>query len=87
MVESTIRTVPGGRAVALKAARASRGKAIRAEPISALYERGLVHHVGEFGELEDQMCNWIPGDKSPDRIDALVWALSELMLNQSLFFA
>ena len=57
---------------------ASRGKAIRAEPIAALYEQGRVHHLGTFPELEDQMTNWVPGDRSPDRIDALVWALHEL---------
>ena len=57
---------------------ASRGKVIRAEPIAALYEQGRVHHLGTFPELEDQMTNWVPGDRSPDRIDALVWALHEL---------
>lgn len=57
---------------------ASRGKIIRAEPIAALYEQGRVHHLGTFPELEDQMTNWVPGDRSPDRIDALVWALHEL---------
>ena len=61
-----------------KAVHASRGKYTRAEPISALYERGLVHHVGAFPELEDQMCTWVPGEKSPDRMDAAVWALTEL---------
>lgn len=80
MVEHTIRSADGGKRVAYKAVRASRGKAIRAEPIAAFYEKGLVHHVGTFGELEDQMCGWVPGDNSPDRIDALVWALTELML-------
>ena len=81
MVEHTIRSAKGGRHVAYKAVRASRGKAIRAEPIAARYEKGLIHHVGTFRELEDQMCSWVPGDKSPDRIDALVWALTELMLH------
>jgi hypothetical protein len=63
---------------------ASRGKAVRAEPVSALYEQGRVSHVGVFPDLEDQMCNFTPsgfvGDGSPDRADALVWALTELML-------
>lgn len=64
--------------------RASRGKATRAEPIAALYEQGRVHHVGAFAALEDQMCGWIPGvGSSPDRVDALVWALHELMLGDS----
>ena len=60
---------------------ASRGKLIRAEPIAALYEQGRVHHVGTFPELEDQMTSYVPGESaSPDRLDALVWALTELML-------
>lgn len=58
---------------------ASRGKQTRAEPISALYEQGRVHHIGIFPEMEDQMCMWTPGDVSPDRLDAAVWALTELM--------
>jgi len=44
------------------------------------YERGLVHHVGTFEELEDEFCTWVPGDKSPNRLDAAVWALTDLML-------
>lgn len=59
--------------------RASRGKQVRAEPISALYEQGRAHHVGgSFSELEDQMTTWVQGDPSPDRMDALVWAMTEL---------
>jgi hypothetical protein len=82
MVESTIRAAAGGEFVSFKAMRASRGKAVRAEPVAALYERGLVHHVGAFHHLEDELCNWEPfaGSASPNRLDALVWALSELML-------
>ena len=64
----------------IRLVRATRGKSLRAEPVAALYERGFVHHVGAFAKLEDQMCDWVPGGKSPDRLDALVWALSELML-------
>jgi phage terminase large subunit-like protein len=80
MVESTIRSIPEGRTISYQNVVATRGKAIRAEPISALYEQGRAHHVGTFTELEDQMCNWIPEDKvSPDRMDALVWAATELM--------
>jgi hypothetical protein len=68
--------------IPFRAVHASRGKAIRAEPISALYEQGRVHHFGTFPELEDQMCDWVPGaEKSPDRIDALVYALKMLNLN------
>ncbi len=78
LVEATLRTVD--KAISYKAVRATRGKYTRAEPIAALYEQGRVHHVGTFPELEDQMCTWVPGEKSPDRLDALVWALTELML-------
>jgi len=78
MVEHTVRTVD--RSVAFKQVHASRGKYIRAEPVSALYEQGRVHHVGFFPDLEDQLCEWVPGDTSPDRLDALVWAITELML-------
>ncbi|MGB0854772.1 MAG: DNA-packaging protein [Pikeienuella sp.] len=69
--------------VAFRAVRATQGKRTRAEPISALYERGLVHHLGGFSDLEDQMCAFGtegPGCRSPDRVDALVWALTDLML-------
>ncbi len=61
---------------------ASRGKKARAEPVSMLYEQGKVHHLGSFPELEDQMCQWVPseGNTSPDRVDALVWALYKLCL-------
>ena len=79
MVEATIRTVE--KAVAYRAIRASRGKQPRAEPVSALYEQGRVSHVGLFPALEDQLCTWVPTDaNSPDRLDALVWALTDLML-------
>jgi phage terminase large subunit-like protein len=60
--------------------RASRGKAVRAEPASAIYEQGRIHHVGSFPELEEQMCALVPGVDvgSDDRVDALVWAIAEL---------
>jgi phage terminase large subunit-like protein len=77
LVEVNIRTVDPG--IAYKAVHASRGKLIRAEPIAALYEQGRVHHVGAFPVLEDQMCEWIPGEKSPDHMDAHVWAMTELI--------
>jgi len=59
---------------------ATRGKEVRAEPVAALYEQRRVHHVGEFNALEDEMMNWQPGEASPNRLDALVWAVTELML-------
>jgi phage terminase large subunit-like protein len=64
--------------IPFRAVRASRGKQVRAEPVSAMYEQGRVHHVGTFPLLEDEMCNWTPGMKSPSRMDALVWAVTEL---------
>ena len=81
MVEQTIRSVD--QSVSYKGVVASRGKAVRAEPIAALYEprQAIIHHVGILPELEDQLCGWVPGMRSPDRLDALVWALDDLMLS------
>ncbi len=77
--------------VPVKKVTASRGKLVRAEPIAALYEQGRVHHVGYFGQLEDEMCEYEPGMNmdSPDRMDALVWALTELSEGSNVvsFFA
>jgi len=76
-VEHVIRTIKPR--ISYRAVRATRGKFVRAEPIAALYEQGRVHHVGAFGTLEDQMCSFVPdSNKSPDHLDALVWALTEL---------
>src|SRR5215471_13023856 len=68
--------------VATKKVWASQGKYARAEPVSALYEKGRVHHVGLFATLEDQLCNWVPGEglPSPNRLDAACWALTDLLL-------
>lgn len=82
MVETVIRTVD--RTVPLRLVHASRGKVVRAEPISALYEQGRIHHVGRFDKLEDQMFSFsvdmvrTSSEGSPDRVDALVWGLTEL---------
>lgn len=81
MVGQIIRTLDPQ--ISYRAVTASRGKQTRAEPVAALYEQGKVRHVGTFELLEDQMCQWVPGEKSPDRMDALVWALTELMVSQS----
>ena len=65
-----------------KEVKATRGKVLRAEPVAALYEQGRVHHVGILAKLEDQMCGWdptLPG-KSPDRLDAMVWAVNDLLI-------
>jgi len=80
LVEAQIRVVD--KAVSYRAVHASRGKRVRAEPVAALYEQGKVHHVGLFPALEDEMVTFVPDnhDGSPDRVDALVWALTDLML-------
>lgn len=84
MVETLIRQVDAN--VAIRSVRATRGKYIRAEPVAALYEQGRVRHVGNLPLLEDELCDFGPGglsnSKSPDRLDALVWALTDLMLGQ-----
>ncbi|MEN2747604.1 terminase family protein [Sphingomonas sp. T9W2] len=86
MVESVLRAADAGLPVTL--VHASRGKAARAEPIVALYEKGKAFHVGAFPALEDELCGIVAGGgyegpgRSPDRADALVWAMQELMLGR-----
>tara|TARA_Y100001937_G_scaffold98435_1_gene134285 strand:- start:859 stop:2115 length:1257 start_codon:yes stop_codon:yes gene_type:complete len=77
LVEKLLRTIDDK--IAYKKVQASRGKLVRAEPIVALYEQGKVSHVGSLASLEDQLCTYAGGSNSPDRLDALVWALTELM--------
>ena len=77
MVESVIKQVDNN--VPVRLVWASRGKATRAEPVSTLAEQGHDHHVGSFAELEDELCSWTTGDNSPNRLDAKVWAITELM--------
>jgi phage terminase large subunit-like protein len=78
MVMSTIRAIDP--LVPLRPVHASRGKQIRAQPISAYTEQGKMHHVGSFAELEDEICSWTPDEpKSPNRLDAYVWAATELL--------
>jgi phage terminase large subunit-like protein len=79
MVRHTIHSIDP--TVQVQIVHAAHGKQARAEPVSALYEQGKVHHIGTMGDLEDQMCSWVPGTgESPDRLDALVWALTELVV-------
>jgi phage terminase large subunit-like protein len=91
MVESTLRMVDNN--VAFSAVHASRGKVTRAEPVSALYEQARMHHVGSFAQLEDQMCAFTSdfdrdaAGYSPDRVDALVWAATELLVAPMKGFA
>jgi hypothetical protein len=80
MVETVIRTADPDHVVAYKQLHASRGKVTRAEPIAAFYEQARIHHVGQFVALENQQCTWVPGMPSPDRMDALVWLFTELMI-------
>lgn len=79
MVKHVIHTVDGN--VPVKLVHATRGKHKRAEPIAAMYEQKRIHHVGSLPHLEDQMCTWVDGcGWSPDRMDALVWACTELIV-------
>lgn len=98
MVEQVMRDYD--RNISYRDAHASRGKALRAEPVQMLYQQGRVHHVGRFADLEQQMTTWVPPGRfevdqgtgaqveleasnwSPDRVDALVWALTSLMVRQ-----
>jgi predicted phage terminase large subunit-like protein len=78
MIPTLLRQVRPG--LPIKQVRATRGKQLRAEPIAALYEQGRIHHVGHHDRLEEQMTTWTPNEpKSPDRLDAMVWAFTELM--------
>jgi Terminase RNaseH-like domain len=81
MVESTIRVVD--QSAPVKLVHASRGKQARAEPVAALYEQGRMHHCGTFIGLEDEMVTWVPLEStdSPNRVDALVWAATELLVD------
>lgn len=89
MVEHTIQTVrdeedrPIGYHLPIYKVHASRGKRTRAEPISNLYAQSRIHHVGKLDKLEDQLSTWVPDESpSPDRLDAMVWALSAMMVPQ-----
>lgn len=85
LVETVLHQVDAS--VPVRPVRASRGKVLRAEPVAALYERGLVSHVGMLPALEDEMCDFgldgLSGGSSPDRVDALVWALTDLCLRSA----
>ena len=78
MVEAIVHNIRNE--VNFKEVRATRGKITRAEPVAALYERGLVHHVGSFVDLEYQLCTYTGKEKSPDRLDSLVWGITELTM-------
>jgi phage terminase large subunit-like protein len=80
MVELTVRSIRS--TVPYKSVWASRGKRTRAEPVAALHEQGKIHHVGHFAELEDELCthDFSEGKPSPNRLDAYVWAFTDLLL-------
>jgi len=86
LVKNTIRHVESddgtkiGQSVRVLEVRATKGKYTRAEPVASLYEQHRIHHVGSFPQLEDQQCTWVPGEKSPDRVDALVWLFTKLLV-------
>ena len=85
LVGSVLKTASGGRTLPIRLVSASVGKYARAEPVAALYQQGRVSHVGSFPQLEDQLCTWEPGSStSPDRMDALVWALSDLITDRRI---
>lgn len=97
MVENTIKTVPAtdrhpaGNIPRFITVRASLNKKARAEPVVGLYENHFVHHVGHFADLEGQMTTWVPDEipapPSPDRLDALVWGVTHLLLGRDLSLA
>jgi len=78
MVSLTISTVDPN--IRVKLVHASRGKQTRAEPVASIFEHGRGHLAGKFDKLEDELCLWTPGDASPNRMDAMVWAFTELGL-------
>ncbi len=84
LVESNIRALDPN--IPFRAVRAKRGKSIRAQPVASLYAQGRIHHVGQFTELERQMIRFVPGEEESglrlDRMDALVWAVTELLLDE-----
>ena len=85
LVGTVLRTASDGRSLPIRLVTASVGKHARAEPVAALYQQGRVLHVGSFSQLEDQLCTWEPGSStSPDRMDALVWALSDLITDRRI---
>jgi len=84
MVELTIHQVDKN--VPVKLIHASRGKQTRAEPISVLAEKGKIHHIGNFIKLEEELCLWTPGDKSPNRLDAMVHGMTELLVKAGVGF-
>jgi len=81
MVRRVIETTKDAAGVRYKAVRASRGKYTRAEPIGGIFEQGRGHIIGTLAHLEDELCTWVPGEESPNRLDAMVWGFTELVVD------
>ena len=81
-IESLLHSTPRGKGLAYHGVHAKDGKRLRAEPVASLYEQGKIHHVGGFPKLEDEMCTWDPLNQveSPNRVDALVHGLTDLLV-------
>ncbi len=88
LVEANLRTNVGGQNIAITRIHAKTGKVSRAEPVAALYEQNKISHVKPMSAMEDEMCTWCPGEtkKSPDRVDALTYAMTDLMLGAHVSF-
>lgn len=80
LIEALIQTHGSG--INYQKVHAARGKFTRAEPVAALHEKGVIHIVGELPELETELAEWVPGEDSPNRLDAMVWAVTALMLDE-----
>lgn len=82
LVVANLRTVDPDRRIPIEKVHATRGNALRAQPVASLAEQGRLHLVGSLTELEDQLCEWTPGDPSPDRLDAMVYACTSVALGR-----
>ena len=79
---ANLRTVDPRRLIPIEKVHATRGKQLRAQPVASLAEQGRLHIVGAMPELEDQLCEWCPGDPSPERLDAMVYAVTSVALGR-----
>lgn len=79
---SNLRSVDPSRSIPIEKVHATRGKALRARPVASLAEQGRLHLVGSWPALEDQLTEWAPGDPSPDRLDAMVYAVTSVILGR-----
>lgn len=82
LVTSNLRSVDPSRSIPIERIHATRGKQLRAQPVASLAEQGRLHLVGSWPALEDQLCEWAPGDPSPDRLDAMVYAVTSVALGR-----